>query len=491
MTDKHHPLAHAHHMPHTPQHKPAPTQAAHPHPQPPQHGTTPPPLLDAASIHGQLEAPPRTHPLFATLLPQIQRAVAEEGYVTPTPIQIQSIPHLLAGRDLLGCAQTGTGKTAAFTLPILQYLTQHKRQPVRNRPRVLILAPTRELAAQIGESIRAYGRHLHVTHTVIFGGVGQRPQEVALARGVDIVVATPGRLLDLMQQGFAVLDGVEVFVLDEADRMLDMGFIRDIRKIIAKLPAKRQSLFFSATLQPEVIALARTLVHDPVHVTITPEQLTVEKIAQKVLFVDRQNKDALLVQLLKDSGMDRVLVFAQMKHAANKVCEKLQRAGIAASAIHGNKSQSARTAALAGFKTGAVRVLVATDIAARGIDVDGITHVINYHLPIEAETYVHRIGRTARADAEGDAISLCSPDERDFLRAIERLVGQTIPVETQHAFHSETARHATGAAARPPPKGQRGGGHHQGGGHKPHSGGGGHRPGRPQFRGSRSFGQRR
>ncbi len=489
-----HPTAHAHpasaQVPH--HHHPHPVSAAHP-PQRP--AAQPPPLPDPASIHGTLEKAPYVHPIFASLLPQIQRAVAEEGYVTPTPIQVQSIPHLLAGRDLLGCAQTGTGKTAAFVLPILQYLTQNRKAFSRNRPRVLVLAPTRELAAQIGDSIRAYGRHLHITHTVIFGGVGQRPQEVALAHGLDFVVATPGRLLDLMQQGFAILDAVEVFVLDEADRMLDMGFIRDIRKIIAKLPPKRQSLFFSATLQPEVISLARTLVHDPVHVTITPEQPTVEKIAQKVLFVDRGHKETLLVDLLKAHDMNRVIVFTQMKHAANKVCEKLNKSGITAAAIHGNKSQSARTAALAGFKTGRVRVLVATDIAARGIDVDGITHVINYHMPVEPETYVHRIGRTARAGAEGDAISFCSPDERDYLRDIERLIHQEIPVDTQHAYHSEAARHATGAAARPPPKGQRGGGgggrgRQQQGGGRPHGGGGGHKPGGSSFRGSRSFGKR-
>ncbi len=507
MQNKHPHPVHGHAM-HPPAHaKPASAHPHHhPHPAaahaPQQHGAQPPPLPDPASIHGLLEAPPRVHPIFAKLLPQIQRAVADEGYVTPTPIQIQSIPHLLEGRDLLGCAQTGTGKTAAFVLPMLQHLVQHRKPLARGRPRTLILAPTRELAAQIGDSIRAYGRHLHIAHTVIFGGVGQRPQEVALARGLDILVATPGRLLDLMNQGFVHLDAVEIFVLDEADRMLDMGFIRDIRKIIAKLPPHRQSLFFSATLQPEVVALAKTLVRDPVHVTITPEKPTVEKIAQKLLFVDRAHKEALLIQLLQNNGMDRVIVFAQQKHAANKVCQKLNNAGITAAAIHGNKSQSARTAALAGFKTGQVRVLVATDIAARGIDVDGITHVINYHMPIEPETYVHRIGRTARAGAEGDAISLCCAEERDFLRDIERLIRQQIPVETQHPFHSEAARHATGAAARPPPKGQRGGGQHRqqhGGGHKPHSGGqhkpshgGGHKPqGRAPFRGVRSFGGRR
>jgi len=390
---------------------------------------------------------------FSELLPEIQRAVAEEGYTTPTPIQAQAIPHLLAGRDLLGCAQTGTGKTAAFTLPILQHLARNRRPPVRNRPRVLVLAPTRELAAQIGDSIRVYGRHLRVSHAVIFGGVGQRPQTTAMSRGVDILVATPGRLLDLMQQGFVKLDAVEVFVLDEADRMLDMGFIHDIRRVIERLPQKRQSVFLSATLQPEVVSLARTLVHDPAHVTIRPDKPAVEKIAQKVLFVDRQNKDALLVRLLQDSNMDRVIVFTQMKHAANKVCEKLIRAGISASAIHGNKSQSARTAALADFKNGQVRVLVATDIAARGIDVDGITHVVNYHIPIEPETYVHRIGRTARAGADGDAISFCGADERDALRAIERLLRGQIEVESGHEFHSQQAQNAFGPAARPAPRG--------------------------------------
>ena len=440
------------------------------------HGALPPPLPGRPAV---APAPG----VFDLLLPPLQQALAEEGYRIPTPIQVQAIPHLLAGRDLLGCAQTGTGKTAAFMLPILQHLVRHPRPPARGRPRVLVLAPTRELAAQIGDSIRAYGRHLRATHTVIFGGVGQRPQEVALARGLDIVVATPGRLLDLMNQRFVQLDSVEIFVLDEADRMLDMGFIRDIRRIIATLPAKRQSLFFSATLAPDVVALARTLVHDPVHVTITPEQPTIEKIAQKVLFVDRTNKDALLVSLLRDTGMDRVLVFTQMKHAANRVAEKLQAAGITVAAIHGNKSQSARTAALAGFKAGKVRVLVATDIAARGLDVDNITHVINYHLPIEPGTYVHRIGRTARAGADGDAISFCAADERDYLRDIERLLRQPVPVETRHAYHSETARQATGAAAKPPPRGQRGGGRPHGGGQSAY----GHR----HHAGPRHFGPRR
>jgi ATP-dependent RNA helicase RhlE len=387
------------------------------------------------------------------MLPEpLRRAVAEEGYTTPTPIQVQAIPHLLAGRDLLGCAQTGTGKTAAFVLPLLRHLANAPRRPASGHPRALILAPTRELAAQIGDSIRNYGRHVRVSHTVIFGGVGQGPQVNALRRGVDIVVATPGRLLDLHGQGHVHFGGVEFFVLDEADRMLDMGFIPDVRRVVERLPERRQSLFFSATLPREVVDLARTLVRDPVHVTVTPEQPTVERIAQKVLFVDRGNKDALLTRLLQDSGVDKVLVFTEMKHIANRVAEKLSAAGIPTAAIHGNKSQNARTEALGRFKSGHVRVLVATDIAARGIDVDGITHVVNYQLPKDPHTYVHRIGRTARAGAEGDAVSFCCAEERDFLRQIERVIRKTVPADTRHAFHSEAARNATGSAARPPPK---------------------------------------
>jgi ATP-dependent RNA helicase RhlE len=431
----------AHHHPHVPHHTPA-------HRPPGSCAVTP-----AAEI-------------FSTLIPELQRAVAEEGYSTPTPIQAAAIPHLLAGRDLLGCAQTGTGKTAAFTLPVLQYLSRHKRVPVRGRPRVLILGPTRELVAQIGDSIRTYGRYVNVSHTTIFGGVGQQPQVVAVNRGVDIVVATPGRLLDLMQQGYVRLDQVEVFILDEADRMLDMGFIRDIRQILNALPRKRHSLFFSATMDKEVVELARSMVHDPVHVTITPEQPTVEKIAQKVMFVDKANKDSLLVSVLKNPAINRVIVFVQMKHAADKVVRKLMMNGISAEAIHGNKSQGARIRALAGFKAGKVRVLVATDIAARGLDVDDITHVVNYDMPIEPETYVHRIGRTARAGASGDAVSFCAAEDRDFLRDIERLIRKAIPVDATHEYHSETAKNATGANARPPPRRQMrggGGGGRQGG----------------------------
>lgn len=396
--------------------------------------------------------------VFAALLPELQRAVAEEGYTVPTPIQVQAIPHLLAGRDLIGCAQTGTGKTAAFTLPILQYLALHKQQPARNRTRVLILAPTRELAAQIAASAATYGRHLRFSHAVVFGGVSQFQQVQALNRGLDILVATPGRLLDLMQQGHVSLDAVEIFVLDEADRMLDMGFFPDIKRVIAKLPPKRRSLFFSATMEPEVVALARTLVHDAVHVTIAHEAPAVERIVQKVMFVDKNDKDALLVSQLADARRDRVLVFTQMKHMANKVARKLDAAGISAAVIHGNKSQNARTEALASFKAGRVRVLVATDIAARGLDVDGISHIINYDLPVEPEVYIHRIGRTARAGAGGDAITFCSAGERDFLRAIEKLIRTSVPVDSAHDFHSESACRATGADARPAPKEQRGGG---------------------------------
>jgi ATP-dependent RNA helicase RhlE len=395
--------------------------------------------------------------VFATLLPELRRAVAEEGYTTPTPIQTQAIPHLLANRDLIGCAQTGTGKSAAFILPILQYLYLNKRQAGRGRARVLILAPTRELAAQIGVSAATYGRHLRSAHAVIFGGVSQLPQVQALNRGLDILVATPGRLLDLMQQGCVSLDTVEIFVLDEADRMLDMGFFPDIKKVIAKLPAKRQSLFFSATMEPEVVALARTLVHDAVHVTIAHEAPAVERIVQKVMFVDRNNKDALLTSLLGDSRWDRVIVFTQMKHMANKVVKKLAGARISAAAIHGNKSQGARTEALASFKDGRIRVLVATDIAARGLDVDGISHVINYDLPVEPEVYIHRIGRTARAGAGGDAVSFCSASERDSLRSIEKLIRGGVPVDAAHAFHSEAACRATGTDARPAPKAARNG----------------------------------
>jgi len=401
------------------------------------------------------------------LIPEIRQALADTGYSKPTPVQAQCIPHLLKEKDLLGSAQTGTGKTAAFTLPLLQIFANKPKRRAPREPRALILAPTRELAAQIGDSIRDYGKHLKISHTVIFGGVGQRSQEIAMDRGVDFLVATPGRLLDLMNQGFVSLKRIEAFVLDEADRMLDMGFIHDVRKVIAKLPEQRHSLFFSATLSPEIVKLANSLLTNPVRVTIAPKEPTVDRIDQRIMFVDKNAKDTLLISLMRDERLDKVIVFTQQKHMANRVAEKLTKAGITASAIHGNKSQGARTRALEGFRAGEVKALVATDIAARGIDIDGVTHVINYQLPAEPETYVHRIGRTARAGAEGDAVSFCCASERDQLRDIERLIRKEIPMDDDHPHHSETARTATGADARPEPKGRRG----QGGGQR--GGGGG------------------
>lgn len=393
---------------------------------------------------------------FTFLIEPLQRAIAEEGYTIPTPIQQQAIPYLLDGRDVLGCAQTGTGKTAAFTLPLLQEMTKTHRIAPGGRPRALILTPTRELAAQIGDSIRTYGRYLKVTHTVIFGGVGQHPQIQALRRGLDVVVATPGRLLDLMAQGHIRLDQIELFILDEADRMLDLGFMPAVRKVIAKLPTKRHSLFFSATMPPVVAALAKELLRNPAQITIDPGQPTVERIAQKLMFVDREKKDALLMDLIAKHEMDKVIVFTRTKHGADKVVRSLCAAGIHAAAIHGNKSQTSRTTTLHHFKIGKLRALVATDIAARGLDVDGITHVVNYDLPEEPETYVHRIGRTARAGLDGDAVSFCAARERDGLRDIEKLIRKPIPVDRMHPYHSEEARTATGAAARPEPKTQRG-----------------------------------
>jgi ATP-dependent RNA helicase RhlE len=418
---------------------------------------------------------PAVPPPFDQLLPELQRTLAQEGYHTPTPIQTQAIPHLLAGRDLIGCAQTGTGKTAAFTLPLLQHLIKNRQAPQPGHPRALILAPTRELAAQIGESIATYGRGLRLHHWVIFGGVGQHPQVQAVRRGLDILVATPGRLIDLMNQGHVNLKNVEILILDEADRMLDMGFLPDIRRIINRVPPRRQSLLFSATMSPDIRELANSLVHEAVTVTISPEKPAVDRIAQKILFVDKNNKPALLTKLLAGTDLDKVVVFARTKHGADKIARKLESAGVTCAAIHGNKGQGARTSALAGFRAGKVRVLVATDIAARGLDVDGITHVINYDLPNEPETYVHRIGRTARAGAEGDAISFCSAEERDDLRAIEKLIRIAIPVDLDHGFHDANAQHAKGdAARRPPPGGNRGGG--QRGGHRGSPRGGGPKP---------------
>jgi ATP-dependent RNA helicase RhlE len=367
------------------------------------------------------------------LIDQLQRAVADAGYQKPTPIQAQAIPHLLAGRDMLGCAQTGTGKTAAFALPILDRLARLPRRQGRG-PRVLVLTPTRELATQIADDFANYGVNVTSKCAVVFGGVGQGPQVQALRRNVDIVVATPGRLLDLMEQRHAHFDVCEVLVLDEADRMLDMGFIDPIRRIIAALPRKRQNLMFSATMPQEIAQLANRILVDPVNVAVTPVSSTVELITQWVLHVDRGDKRALLREVLRDPKMTRVLVFTRTKRGANRVAEELDRNGVSADAIHGNKSQGARQRALDSFKRGTIRVLVATDIAARGIDVDGISHVINFELPVEPESYVHRIGRTARAGASGVALSFCEPEERDTLRAIERLTRTTVRVVHDHPY---------------------------------------------------------
>jgi len=356
------------------------------------------------------------------------RALAAQNYTTPTPIQAQAIPLLLASRDLLGIARTGTGKTAAFALPILQRLSasHDARQP--KSVRALILAPTRELAVQIGESFATYGKHMHFKHAVILGGVSQHAQEKALARGVDVLVATPGRLLDLANQRLVELNKVEILVLDEADRMLDMGFIRDIRKIAALVPKQRQTLLFSATMPSDVAELAASLLRNPERIDVSPQTVTVDEVEQRVMFSDTDGKRRLLLDLLADKALERVIVFTRTKHRANRISDQLEIAGIPCDALHGNKSQNARQRALERFKRGEARVLVATDIAARGIDIDGITHVINFELPNEPESYVHRIGRTARAGATGIAISLCDSSEMGYLRDIERLTRKQLTV---------------------------------------------------------------
>ena len=385
------------------------------------------------------------------IIDPLQRALTKEGYITPTPIQMQAIPHLLKGKDLMGIAQTGTGKTAAFVLPILQRMSEQLKAPIPGVPRVLVLAPTRELAAQIGQSFATYGQFLRFRHTVIFGGVSQVPQVRTLSRGVDILVATPGRLLDLMNQGYIKLQGIEFFVLDEIDRMLDMGFIRDVRKIVAMLPLKRQSLFFSATMSSQTGEFAERLLKDAVRVEAAPQASTLECIEQRVFFVDQNDKHLLLLGLLKQQDLKRVLIFARTKHRADKIAQMLNKNKLNADAIHGNKSQNQRTKAMHDFKSGHLRVLVATDIAARGIDVDDITHVINFDLPNEPESYVHRIGRTGRMGADGNAYSFCAADERSSLRDIERLTRVKIEV-MEHQYHSEQAKNAVGAAAKPAPK---------------------------------------
>lgn len=368
------------------------------------------------------------------LIAPILKAVAEEGYTIATPIQAQAIPIVLQGTDLLGCAQTGTGKTAAFAIPILQLLSANKSFDKKKKIRSLIVTPTRELAIQIGESFTAYGRHCGLNNTVIFGGVTQGSQTTALNRGVDILIATPGRLLDLMNQGFVSLKDIEIFVLDEADRMLDMGFIHDVKKLLAVLPKKRQSLFFSATMPPEIVKLANTILFNPQKVEVTPVSSTADTIKQFIYFVDKGNKNALLVDVLKDSNIKTALVFSRTKHGADKVVKVLIKNHIKAEAIHGNKSQNARQRALTNFKEQTTRVLVATDIAARGIDVDDLQFVINYEMPNIAETYVHRIGRTGRAGAKGTAYSFCDAEEKEYLRDIEKLISKKIPVIDNHAF---------------------------------------------------------
>jgi ATP-dependent RNA helicase RhlE len=415
-----------------------------------------------------------------SIIEPILKAVAEEGYTIPTPIQQQAIPLVLQRKDLLGCAQTGTGKTAAFAIPILQIL--HEQRPARPGIKVLILTPTRELAIQIGESFVAYGRHTNVRHTVIFGGVSQLNQTNALKRGVDVLIATPGRLLDLMNQGFIRLDKLEVFVLDEADRMLDMGFIHDVKRIIAKLPQQRQTLFFSATMPPEIQKLANVLLTNPAKVEVTPPSSTVDRIEQSIYFVAKNEKLDLLLHLLHDPSIETVLVFARTKHGADKVVRILQRHRIRAAAIHGNKSQNARQGALNDFKNGSLRVLVATDIAARGIDIDDLSHVINFELPDVPETYVHRIGRTGRAGNDGIAIAFCSLEERDELKAIQKTIGKAIPVVHEHPFAANANVSAPTVVVQRPPQ-QRAS----------------HQPGRNNFQGTntgrkparRSFSQQR
>ncbi|MFT3674588.1 MAG: DEAD/DEAH box helicase [Chitinophagaceae bacterium] len=371
------------------------------------------------------------------LIEPLLKALGEEGYVQPTPIQEQAIPIVLKRRDLLGCAQTGTGKTAAFALPLLQLMHQTGQQRPegqRKAIRALVLTPTRELAIQINESFKAYGRYLGLQHMVIFGGVSQYHQVNTLRKGVDILVATPGRLLDLMNQRHVSLQDIEYFVLDEADRMLDMGFVQDVKRIIARLPQKRQTLFFSATMPPEIQQLANILLHQPMRVEVTPVSSTAETIQQFLYFTEKQNKSSLLVHLLNDPAIPTALVFTRTKHGADKVARILNKAGIRAEAIHGNKTQNARQNALSNFKSRKTRVLVATDIAARGIDIDELTHVINYDLPDVPETYVHRIGRTGRAGANGVAFSFCDYEEKIALRDIERLIKKSIEVVKEHPF---------------------------------------------------------
>ncbi|MFN3202362.1 MAG: DEAD/DEAH box helicase [Bradymonadia bacterium] len=413
------------------------------------------------------------------LIEPLQRALADEGYSTPTPIQAQAIPPLLEGDDVLGCAQTGTGKTAAFLLPMIQSLANDP-WPGKRTIRALVLTPTRELAAQIGENFEAYSRYIDLKHLVIFGGVNQNPQVQALRKGIDVLVATPGRLLDLHGQGYLNFEDVEFFVLDEADRMLDMGFIHDMRRVMKLLPDDRQNLLFSATMPDQIVKLARGFMHDPVKVEVDPQSTTVERITQKVMFVTRADKKRLLAHLLKDPSIWSAIVFTRTKHGANRVVKDLTKVGVGAAAIHGNKSQNARLRALAGFKSGEIRVLVATDIAARGIDVDDVSHVFNYDLPNISESYVHRIGRTGRAGREGIAIAFCDETETDFLKDIEKLTGVEIERVVDHDWHLPEAMPKVEAARPGQGRNRRRGG----------QGSGQHREGQ-QRGGQRGDGQRR
>jgi ATP-dependent RNA helicase RhlE len=434
------------------------------------------------------------------LIEPILKALQTEGYTQPTPIQEQSIPTILQGRDLLGCAQTGTGKTAAFAIPMLQLLSKpHTNTKVHKAIKALVLTPTRELAIQIEESFKAYGKNLPIRHLVIFGGVGQKAQTDALNRGVDILVATPGRLLDLMNQGFINLRDIEIFVLDEADRMLDMGFIHDVKKVITKLPVKRQTLFFSATMPQEIQKLADTILTSPLKVEVTPVSSTAEKIKQEMYFVTKNDKKNLLIHILQDKTIETALVFTRTKHGADRIVKDLIKVGIKAEAIHGNKSQNARQRALTNFKAKATRILVATDIAARGIDVDELAHVINYELPNIPETYVHRIGRTGRAGLSGTALSFCDADEKDFLKDIEKLIALKIPVTEDHPYAMSWQSLMSAAEEKPKggnPRGQGGNSRGQGsrGNGKPAGGGQGGGQREPNLSGAKrtpSSGSRR
>lgn len=369
---------------------------------------------------------------------QLLQSVKREGYTAPTPVQEQAIPLLLKGHDVLGVAQTGTGKTAAFALPVLQILAR-KEIKGRRKIRTLVLTPTRELAAQINERFATYSEHLSIYHQVIFGGVSQKPQVKSLRRGIDILVATPGRLLDLMEQGFIDLENIEFFVLDEADRMLDMGFIKDIKKVIKLLPKKRQNLLFSATMPSSIADLANSFLNNAVMIDLSPEEITVERIEQSVMFVEKQYKINLITNIINENRIKRGIIFTRTKHGANRLVKKLDRSGIESAAIHGNKSQGARTRALAAFRNGDIPLLVATDIASRGIDIEGVTHVFNYDLPNEPESYVHRIGRTARAGKSGVAYAFCDESESGYLVGIQRLIGKQIPQFKEHPYHFSKA----------------------------------------------------